>query len=244
MSNSPFLSAAEIAALAKFDTATICNTIELFDLQPHTLGYANGDLKAVYPHLPPMVGYAQTATFRASSPRQEGMVYGSMDEQLAGFEKLSGPPVVVVEDLDSPAAAAVFGEMMVTNYQVFGAAGLVTSGAGRDIEPIRKHNFPLFQTSQIASHGYGHFVQINVPVTICGLPIKPGDLLHGDADGLAVIPAVLAPRLAKVCAEYVELESALMGEMRQGRPSREKLAKALAVFSQGMGKLKASLPRN
>ena len=55
-------------ALRKFDTPTVCNVIELFDHCPRTSGYMDGRIKACYPHLPPMVGFAVTATFRAGAP--------------------------------------------------------------------------------------------------------------------------------------------------------------------------------
>ena len=59
-----------LAALRKYDTPTVCNVIELFDAQPRTSGYMDARIKPSFPHLPPMVGYAVTATFRAASSRR------------------------------------------------------------------------------------------------------------------------------------------------------------------------------
>src|SRR5450432_2114488 len=120
--------AIDLVALAKFDTPTICNTIELFEVRPRTAGYMDGRVRACFPEMPPAVGYAATATMRCALPRREGDVYGSLDEQAARFSELPGPPIVVFQDLDDPAVAATFGEIMCTTYQSFGAAGLIKIG--------------------------------------------------------------------------------------------------------------------
>ncbi len=56
-----------------------------------------------------------------------------MDQQVAAFAELPGPPIVVYQDVDNPVASATFGEVMCTTYQSFGAKGIITSGAGRDL---------------------------------------------------------------------------------------------------------------
>ncbi len=84
--------AINLAALAKFDTPTICNTIELFEVRPRTAGYMDGRVRACFPEMAPAVGYAATATMRCAHPRREGDVYGSLDEQVARFAELPGRP--------------------------------------------------------------------------------------------------------------------------------------------------------
>src|ERR1017187_6283405 len=77
--------AIDLAALAKFDTPTICNTIELFAVRPRTAGYMDGRVRACFPEMAPAVGYASTATMRCAQPHREGDVYGSLDQQVARF---------------------------------------------------------------------------------------------------------------------------------------------------------------
>src|SRR5436305_2761943 len=96
--------AADLERLRTFDTPTVCNVIELFDVRPRTAGYLDARIQACYPKLPPMVGYASTATFRSAAPPRGGSVYSGLDQQLASFAVLPGPPVVVFQDLDSPPA--------------------------------------------------------------------------------------------------------------------------------------------
>src|SRR5437870_5587752 len=172
--------AADLELLRKYDTPTVCNVVELFDLYPRTAGYMDGRITACYPALPPMVGYAATATFRASASPRAGSAYGEIGAQVAAFAELPGPPVVVFQDLDDPVTAATFGEVMCTTYKTFGAVGLITSGAGRDLDQVEGLKFPCFTAGTVCAHGYCHFPSLNVPVRVGGCVVHPGDLLHGD----------------------------------------------------------------
>src|SRR5512142_1054105 len=169
--------------LARYDTPTICNTIELFEIRPRNEGYLDGRIRACFPEMPPIVGYASTATMRCAAARREGDVYGSLDEQVARFAELPGRPVVVFQDLDDPPVAATFGEIMCTTYKSFGAAGLVTSGAARDLDQVRRIGFPAFSNGAICSHGHSHTVEIHRAVRVGGVTVQAGDLIHGDVNG-------------------------------------------------------------
>ena len=140
-----------LAKLAKFDTPSVCNFIELFEIRPRNQGYMDGRIKCNFPDFPPIVGYACTAAFRSDAPPAGGDAYGSIGQQLAQFAKLPGPPIVVFQDLDDPPVAAVFGEVMCSTYQAFGSAGLVTNGGGRDLEQVRALKYPVFTGSTICS---------------------------------------------------------------------------------------------
>ena len=121
----PQLSVAELALLRQYDTPTICNVIELFDVQPRTAGYMDGRIRPCFPEMPPIAGYAATATIRCAFPRREGSVYSSLDDQVSKFAEIPGPPIVVFQDLDDPPVAATFGEIMCSTYKAFGAVGLI-----------------------------------------------------------------------------------------------------------------------
>src|SRR5437667_5665184 len=192
----PQLSDADLALLRQYDTPTICNVIELFEVQPRTAGYMDGRIRACFPEMPPIAGYAATATLRCASPKSEGAVYGSLDEQVSRFGEIPGPPIVVFQDLDDPPVAATFGEIMCSTYQAFGAAGLITSGAARDLDQVRRIGFPAFSNGAICSHGYSHIVDLGKAVRVGGLTLHPGDLLHADANGVATIPLEIAGELA------------------------------------------------
>jgi regulator of RNase E activity RraA len=206
--------AADLELLRRYDTPTVCNVVELFDLHPRTAGYLDGRIVACYPRLPPMVGYASTATFRSAAPPHAGNVYSGLAEQVASFAESAGPPVVVFQDLDNPVAAATFGEIMCTTYKAFGAVGLVTSGAGRDLDQVEALGFPCFTGGTICAHGYCHIPSINVPVHVGGVMIHPGDLLHGDRNGVTTIPLAIATEVAQACADYVAAEAVVLDYLK------------------------------
>jgi len=211
--------------LRQFDTPTICNIIELFDVRPRNSGYMDSRVNACFPDLPPMVGFAATATFRSDAPPISGEVYESLSTQIEHFLDLSGPAVVVFQDLDAPPAAATFGEVMCTAYQTFGAVGLITSGAGRDLDQVRAIDFPAFTDGTICAHGYCHILQIHTQVQVGGIAISPDDLLHGDCNGVTTIPKDIAADIADVGDEFVSAEEVTLGALRHN-PTVEKFAAA------------------
>lgn len=218
--------AADLELLRKFDTPTVCNVVELFDVRPRTAGYMNARIQACYPKLPPMVGYASTATFRSAFPPRSGNVYAGLSDQVASFSELPGPAVVVFQDLDDPVASATFGEVMCTTYKAFGAAGLITSGAGRDLDQVEALNFPCFTSGTICAHGDCHIVNVNVPVHIGGIAVHPGDLLHGDRNGVTTVPNEIASAVARACPEYMAAEAVVLDYLKAGRPDPKAYAVA------------------
>ena len=218
--------AIDLAALAKFDTPTICNTIELFEVRPRTAGYMDGRVRACFPEMGPAEGYAATATMRCALPRQEGDVYGSLDQQVARFAELPGPAMVVFQDLDDPPVAATFGEIMCTTYRAFGAVGLVTSGGARDLDQVRRLAFPAFSNGVICSHGYSHIVDLHGAVRVGGLTIHAGDLLHADANGVATIPLEIASEVAGAAAEFVAAEAIVLDYLKTPAPEPHAFAEA------------------
>lgn len=212
--------------LRDFDTPTICNVIELFQVRPRNRGYMDGRIQAGYPSLPPMVGFAATVAFRSDAAPSRGDAYSSIEDQLERFSTLPGAPVVVVQDLDDPPVAAVFGEVMCTTFQAFGAQGLVTNGAGRDLLQVERLRFPIFTSGTICSHGYCHLLHLGLPVRIGGLTVSEGDLLHGDANGVTSVPIDIAAEVADVASEFVAAEETILA------PLRTQEAKSIAAYRE------------
>ncbi|WP_339910982.1 RraA family protein [Symmachiella dynata] len=229
------------AALAKYDTPTVCNVVELFDLHPRSSGYMDDSIRACFPEMPPMVGYAVTSTFRSFAPPRGGDVYAGLKEQIEAFGELPGPAVVVYQDLDEPTAAATFGEVMCTTYQTFGAAGLITSGAGRDLDQVRDIGFPAFTNGTICAHGYCHTLAVNVPVTVGGICVYPGDLLHGDCNGVTTIPEEIASEVPDACEELMAAESIIMNYLKEPNPTVAGFVEAREACGSKIAKLGARL---
>lgn len=226
--------------LTKYDTPTICNVIELFDVIPRNRGYMDARVKCNFPEFPPVIGYACTAAFRSDAPPKGGDAYGSIQKQLEQFEALPGPAMVVFQDLDDPPAAAVFGEVMCSTYQAFGSAGLITNGAGRDLEQVRALKYSVFTGSTICSHGYCHMLHLGLPVRVGGLMVNQGDLLHGDANGVTSIPIDIAAEVADVAEEFIAAEDIVMKYVKapgkKNIAEYDKLRKEFQAVAAALGK--------
>ncbi|MEZ6070242.1 MAG: RraA family protein [Pirellulales bacterium] len=232
------IDATTLEKLAQFDTPTICNIIELFDLRPRNTGYMDGRIRSAFPEMRPMVGFATTASFRSDAPPRGGDVYATLDRQVETFADLPGPAVVVFQDLDDPAVAATFGEVMCSTYQAFGSAGLITSGGGRDLDQVRALGYPVFTGGTICAHAYCHILHVGVPVRVGGLVVYPGDLLHGDANGVTDIPLKIAKAVADIGDEFISAEEIVMDYVKgPGTKTVAGLAAARQEFSAVVAKL-------
>lgn len=238
MTDIPGLNADQLAALAKYDTPTVCNVIELWNFRPRNLGYMNHSIMACFPKMPPMVGYACTTTFRSMAAPRGGDVYAGMTNQLEAFAKLPGPPVVVFQDLDEPTAAATFGEVMCTTYKTFGAKGLITSGTGRDLDQVEALGFPVFTNGTTCAHGYCHMLSVQIPVTVGGIVVYPGDLLHGDLNGVTTIPHEIASEVPDACKELMAAEDIVLNFLKNtDNPTPQGFAEARQACGDEIQKL-------
>jgi len=204
------LSTPDLQLLARYDTPTISNVIELFEVRPRSAGYMDARIRACFPEMPPIVGYASTATMRTAYPRAEGDVYGALDHQIARFAELPGPAIVVFQDLDDPPVGATFGEVMCGSYQCFGALGIITSGPARDLDQVRRLGFAAFSHGVVCSHSFSHITSVHQPVRVGGMEVRPGDLLHADANGVCSIPAEIASAVAHAAEEFVAAEAVVI----------------------------------
>jgi len=196
--------------LATFDSPTICNVIELFEVRPRNTGYMDHRVQCNFPEFKPMVGFAATACFRSDAPPAGGDAYGSLQAQLAQFQELPGPAVVVFQDIDDPAVSAVFGEVMCSTYQAYGSVGLVTNGGGRDLLQVKALGYNVFTGSTMVAHAYCHMLHLGLPVRVAGLMVNPCDLLHGDANGVTNIPLDIVDELVDITPEFLAAEDIIM----------------------------------
>jgi regulator of RNase E activity RraA len=187
---------------------------------------------------PLAIGYAVTATFRAGHPAEAGSSYGDMPQMIEQALQGPGPYMAVFQDLDEPTRAATYGEVMATALQAFGFVGLMTSGAGRDVEQVRRLQLPCWATSVVVSHGYPQIVEPGVPVMVGGLRVQPGDLLHADANGLVQIPLSIAAGVAELCAPFVEAEEITLSYLRAPNPTVAGYRQAVAQMQAAMAALR------
>ena len=160
-----------------------------------------------------MVGYVVTAQVETmSATTADRKPFLSLYEAVMQSPK---PAVVAFQEIGpQPDYAAHCGEVMATIIQRLGAVGLVSDCAVRDIPEVRALRFHYFARGAVASHAYFRVVRVGVPVQVCGLVIHPNDLLHGDENGLIVVPKEGLEKLPSAVEAVRARERALMEFVR------------------------------
>ena len=224
--------------LREYDSATIANVIELFQVRPRNRGFMTREIAAAFPSLPPMVGFASTAVCRtfAELPAHD---VPSLPDLVSRFDELAGPPVIVLQNLDTTGAAANFGDVFCNSFKAFGAVGLVTNGPGRDLAGIKPLDFPVFHNGIVCAHGYMHLLDLHIPVQVGGIDIYPNELLHGDANGVTTIPREIAADVADACADYAAAEAVVIDAAQSGTASLAELRGAFAEMKSRIADLTA-----
>jgi regulator of RNase E activity RraA len=226
----PKLSPAEMRALRRYNTPTISNAIELFDVRPRHTGFLPHTIRCLLPDLGPVVGYAVTAKTRAAPPAADERAVDLLGGYFRYVASQAGPKIAVGQDLDDPPGlGAQFGEVTATIHQKLGCVGHITSGCPRDLDEVHALDFQLFGLNPCVSHAYVRLVEFNTPVWIGGVEIRPGDLIHADKHGVCLIPHQVAPRLVAACAEVERRERPLLEICRSDDFSLEEYIKLRAV---------------
>jgi regulator of RNase E activity RraA len=195
------------------DTPTLSNAVEALRLRPQSAGFAPCQILCLFPEFGRMVGYAVTAQVETmTAAATDRKMFLSLYEAVMESPK---PAVVAFQEVGpQPDYAAHCGEVMATIFQRLGAVGLVSDCAVRDIPEVRALRFHYFARGAVASHAYFHIVRVGVGIQVQGLGISPGDLLHGDENGLIVVPKEALDKLPAAVEAVRTRERALMEFVR------------------------------
>jgi 4-hydroxy-4-methyl-2-oxoglutarate aldolase len=220
------LTTGQMDAIRRFDTCTIANAIERFEVRLRNEGYTWPGLKCVTGAFPPMLGYAATCRVKSENPPTAGHSYYDRTDWWDAIEQIPTPRVAVIQDIDShPGLGASVGEVHASILKALNCVGVVTDGSVRDVPAVAAMQFPMFARSVSASHAYIHMVDFGEPVEICGLPIRPGDLLYGDCHGVLSVPLDIAANIPQVVEEILRKEQNIIDLCRSSDFSLDKLRK-------------------
>lgn len=185
----------QLEFLRSVDSPTIANAIEPFKVRDRTVGFIGGSVRSLFPEFPPMVGYALTVKMSNQAGEVAGRDgYWKMWQYL---EQMPKPSVLVIQDVSgAPTRVALAGEVMSTLAQRLGAVGMVTDGAFRDLNEVRDLGFHYFAQYVVVSHANFEIVDVGTPVTLDGEVVNTGDIVHGDANGVVIVPAEVLGGLA------------------------------------------------
>jgi len=225
------LTAATLEALRAIDTPSICNAIELFDPERRGFGFTTRTMHCLRPDLPPIVGYARTVQVRAA--RASSRAAEAVRDQRFGYlDYLATPPgptIAVVEDLDDARAGfgSFWGEVNSNIHRALGCIGGVTNGSMRDLTVIAE-GFQLLAGVVAPSHGHIHVVGFGGDVSVLGMAVRSGDLIHADRHGAVVIPHEIAARLPEAVALVARREKLILDACRARGASAASISQAIA----------------
>ncbi|WP_435008120.1 RraA family protein [Tundrisphaera lichenicola] len=205
--------AEQLEALKKYNTPTIANAIEVFNIRGRHLGFLPHQIRCLLPDLGPIVGYAVTSVTQAAPPTETGPDLNA--DYLRYVAAQPGPKIAVGQDLDNPPGlGAQFGEVNATIHQKLGCVGHITDGCPRDLDEVHALGFQLFGLNPCVSHAYVRLVDFGKPVKLAGVEVMPGELIHADKHGVCLIPIDCATKLLDACAEVERLERPLLEHCR------------------------------
>ena len=223
-----------LARLAEWDTPTICNALEAIDQAWRLYGYTTRAFTCLRPQARPIVGYARTATIRASVkaavPNAEAQAM-----RMRYYEYVAAgprPSVVVIQDLDTrPGTGAFWGEVNTAIHHGLGALGVVTNGSIRDLEA----SAPGFQAlaGQVGpSHAWVHVTGWAEQVEVHGMSVRDGDIVHADCHGAVVVPADAVARLPEAIDLIARREAVILKAARAPDFDIDKLRAAMQGASE------------
>ena len=193
----------ELEILRNISSPTIANAIETFDVRPRDEGYTNIGVQCFFPERGALLGYACTAMIQSGQPSAPKRLVSRTD-YWEYVEQAPYPKISVVQDVSPVPLGAYFGEVNAHIHLALGSLGVITNGTVRDVDEVRRTNFNVFASGVSVSHGYAHLEDFNRSVTVFGMTVQPGDLVHADQHGAVVIPNVIAREVAKA-ARALEL---------------------------------------
>ncbi len=220
----PNLTSEEFERLRGLGTPRVANAIERFRIRLRNEGYGDGSIHCLFPELGPMLGYAATLKVRSVNPPTEREHYLEHTQWWDHVLAVPAPRLLVIEDLDAPMPGGAFlGEVHASILQALHCLGALTNGAVRDLPEVRAAKFHFFAGCVSVSHAYVHIVEVGQGVTVAGLRISPGDLIHADGHGVVSVPLAVAPEIPRVSAQIEEEEQRIIGLCRSDNFSVERL---------------------
>jgi regulator of RNase E activity RraA len=205
--------------LRSIDTPTVCNLLEVVAPERRGFGYTVRHLHCPFPDLPPMVGFAKTATMRAQDRVPLGEA-GYMTKRLDYLDYIAATPqpsIVVIQDLDDIVGFGAFwGEVQTNVHQALGCLGTITNGSIRDIPQVAP-GFQMLAGSIAPSHAFVHVVDYGTNVNIHGMAVKSGDLIHADRHGAVVVPPDTIDGMRAAADKVATKEAQIIEAARSGK---------------------------
>jgi 4-hydroxy-4-methyl-2-oxoglutarate aldolase len=187
-----------LAALKNYDTPSITNVLATYPANPLCLGlynpwtenwYTDQTIRCMYPELGRIVGYAVTCVYGLPDPGFNRLTFMDVIDALDASPK---PTILVLQQKFPPEIAGkvgLSGGNMTSAMKAVGCLGVISNGPSRDLDEIRPMKFQYMLTGVTAGHGAMSVYAVNVPVSVGGMDVCPGEIIHMDEDGAVKFPA-------------------------------------------------------
>jgi len=220
----------DLAFLESMDTPTVCYVIEIIAPDRRGHGYTTRHLHCPFPDIPSKVGFAKTMTMRAKDPIPLGgeSYMQKRHDYLDYVASQPHPSWMVIQDLDDPPGYGAFwGEVQSNVHKALGCHGVVTNGCVRDI-PMIAPGFQILAGSIAPSHAFVHVVDFGGEVTVHGMAVKNGDLIHADRHGAVVVPIDRISAMRSALEALNKKEARIIAAARTPGVTVEKIKTAMS----------------
>ena len=227
---------AMLAELRQFDTPSITNVVATYPGAATCLGlynpwtenwYTDQTVRCMYPELGPLIGYAVTCVYSLPDPNFNRLTFMDVLDALDAMPK---PTILVLQQKFPPHLAGkvgLAGGNMVSAMKAIGCVGLISNGPSRDIDEVRPMQFQYMLSGITPGHGAQAVQAVNVPVSVAGMDIAPGELIHMDENGACKFPADKLEAVLTYARALREEESERMGRLQKATSAAE----LRAIFS-------------
>ena len=219
--------------LSKIDTPTITNVVATYASDSNCLGlyspwkvnwYTDQTCRCIFPELAARAGYAVTVQYGMPDKNFNRLSFLDLLKAIEASPK----PVIVVLKQNYPARIksknGLSGGNMTTAMQTLGCVGVVSDGPSRDMGDIRGMDFQYLLTGVCAGHGDLQVEAVNIPVSVCGMDVAPGEIVHMDESGACKFPAEYIEEVIRRSQILLDIEADRMGKMRTGKTAEEVFA--------------------
>ena len=228
---SDILTTRQFEFLRSIDTPTVCNLVEMVAPHRRGFGYTVKHLHCPFPDLPPIVGFAKTVKMKAKDAPASGEGAAYMGRRLDYLDYVAAEPrpsISVIEDIDGEYVGygAFWGEVQTNVHKALGVLGVVTNGSIRDIPMVAK-DFQMLAGSLSPSHAYVRIEEFGTPVSVHGMDVSSGDLIHADQHGAVVVPVDKVDEMMKALETISAREAAIIEAARDPDVTVAKLKEAM-----------------
>lgn len=219
------------AELRKIDTPTITNVVATYPKNPLCLGlynpwtenwYTDTSIRCIYPEMGALIGYAVTCVYGLPDPNYAGRL--SFMDVVDALDAMKKPTILVIQQKwpeGIMAKAGLAGEIMTTSMQAVGCIGLLSNGPSRDVDAIRRLHFQMLLGGVTAGHGEMAVQAVSVPVSVGGMDVAPGELIHMDENGAVKFPADRAQDVLANARAMLDGEMVLLAKLRSAKTAAE-----------------------